>query len=50
MLKWLGGAFSEMDGHGQGSLMPPGMTLNLFVTTTDIHGYNRQLPIADPPA
>jgi patatin-related protein len=50
MLKWLGGAFSEMDGHGQGSLMPPGMTLNLYVTTTDIHGYNRQLPIADPPA
>ena len=50
MLKWLGGAFSEMDGHSQGSLMPPGLTLNLFVTTTDIHGYNRQLPIADPPA
>jgi patatin-related protein len=50
MLKWLGGAFSEMDGHSQGSLLPPGMTLNLYVTTTDIHGYNRQLPIADPPA
>ena len=50
MLKWLGGAFNDMDGHSQGSLMPPGMTLNLFVTTTDIHGYNRQLPIADPPA
>src|SRR3954471_22252366 len=50
MLKWLNGAFSEMDGHSHGSLMPPGMTLNLFVTTTDIHGYNRQLPIADPPA
>ena len=29
--------------------MPPGLTLNLFVTTTDIHGYNRPLPIADPP-
>ncbi len=50
MLKWLGGAFSEMDGHGQGSLMPPGLALNLFVTTTDINGYNRQIPIADPPA
>ena len=50
MLKWLGGAFSEMDGHGQGTLMPPGLTLNLFVTTTDINGYNRQIPIADPVA
>ena len=50
MLKWLGGAFSEMDGHGQGSLMPPGLALNLFVTTTDINGYNRQIPIANPPA
>jgi patatin-related protein len=50
MLKWLGGAFSEMDGHGQGTLMPPGLALNLFVTTTDINGYNRQIPIADPPA
>ena len=50
MLKWLGGAFSEMDGHGQGTLMPPGLALNLFVTTTDINGYNRQIPISDPPA
>jgi patatin-related protein len=50
MLKWLGGAFSEMDGHGQGSLLPPGLALNLFVTTTDINGYNRQIPIADPAA
>jgi patatin-related protein len=50
MLKWLGGAFSEMDGHGQGTLMPPGLALNLFVTTTDINGYNRQVPIADPTA
>jgi patatin-related protein len=50
MLKWLGGAFSEMDGHGQGTLLPPGLALNLFVTTTDINGYNRQFPIADPAA
>jgi patatin-related protein len=50
MLKWLGGAFGEMDGKSNGSLMPPGLTLNLYVTTTDIHGYNRQLPIVDPPA
>jgi patatin-related protein len=50
MLKWLGGAFADMDGHVGGSLMPSGLTLNLFVTTTDINGYNRQIPIADPPA
>jgi patatin-related protein len=50
MLKWLGGAFNDMDGKRMGTLMPPGLSLNLFVTTTDIHGYNRQLPIADPPA
>jgi patatin-related protein len=49
MLKWLNGAFNDMDGHSHGSLMPPGTTLNLYVTTTDINGYNRQLPIADPP-
>jgi patatin-related protein len=50
MLNWLGTAFGDMDGTSKGSLMPPGLTLNLFVTTTDIHGYNRQLPIADPAA
>jgi patatin-related protein len=50
MLKWLGGAFSQMDDHIGGSLMPSGLALNLFVTTTDINGYNRQVPIADPPA
>jgi patatin-related protein len=50
MLRWLGGAFADMDGKQQGTLMPRGLTLNLFVTTTDIHGYNRQLPITDPPA
>jgi patatin-related protein len=50
MLKWLGGAFGEMDGKGQGTLMPPGLTMDLFVTTTDINGYTRQIPIADPPA
>ena len=50
MLTWLGGAFSQMDSHGQGTLLPPGLALNLFVTTTDINGYNRQIPIADPAA
>src|SRR3954465_8639062 len=50
MLKWINEAFSDMDGKAKGSLMPPGLTLNLFVTATDIHGYNRPLPVADPPA
>src|SRR3954454_4175790 len=45
MLKWLGGAFGDMDGKSKGTLMPPGLALNLFVTTTDINGYNRQIPI-----
>src|SRR3954471_3915497 len=50
MLKWINEAFSDMDGKAKGSLMPNGLTLNLFVTATDIHGYNRTLPVADPPA
>jgi len=50
MLKWLGGAFSDMDGKSKGTLMPEGLALNLFVTTTDINGYTRQVPISDPPA
>jgi len=50
MLAWLGTAFGDMDGKGRGTLMPPGLALNLFVTTSDINGYSRRLPIADPPA
>ena len=50
MLRWLGSAFEQMDTHSQGSLMPAGLLLNLFVTTTDIHGYNRTIPIKGPPA
>jgi patatin-related protein len=50
MLEWLGGAFADMDKKRNGTLMPPGLTLNLFVTTTDVNGYNRALPITDPPA
>lgn len=50
MLRWLGGAFSDMDGKGNGTLMPPGLALNLFVTTTDINGYTRKIPIQDPAA
>jgi predicted acylesterase/phospholipase RssA len=48
MLRWLGGAFADMDGKSSGTLLPPGLPLNLFVTTTDINGYTRQIPIADP--
>jgi patatin-related protein len=50
MLAWLGTAFGDMDGKSAGSLMPPGLALNLFVTTTDINGYSRTLPVNDPPA
>ena len=48
MLRWLGGAFAEMDGKGDGTLLPRGVALKLFVTTTDINGYTRQIPISDP--
>src|SRR4051794_14379962 len=48
MLRWLGGAFADMDGKSAGTLLPPGLTLNLYVTTTDINGYTRRIPIADP--
>jgi len=37
-----------MDGKSAGTLLPPGLTLNLYVTTTDINGYTRRIPIADP--
>ena len=50
MLKWINEALQRHGRQGKGSLMPPGLTLNLFVTATDIHGYNRPLPVADPPA
>lgn len=31
------------------SLLPAGLTLDLFVTVTDFYGYQRLLPIHDPP-
>jgi len=49
ILGWLQAALDTMDGSAQGSLMPPGLTLDLFVTTTDLYGYNRPIPIKDPP-
>jgi patatin-related protein len=48
-------ALSQMDaqeppgGEADRSLMPDGTTLDLLVTTTDFHGYNRQAVIWDPP-
>ena len=48
MLRWLGGAFADMDGKSAGTLLPPGLALNLYVTATDINGYTRRIPIADP--
>src|SRR3954452_23469419 len=50
MLKWINEAFSDMDGKAKGSLMPNGLTLNLFGTETDLHGYTRPPRVADPPA
>lgn len=50
MLGWLRQAFEEMDRESRGTLLPQGLMLNLFVTTTDMHGLNRRIPIADPPA
>lgn len=46
---WLYEALEAMDaGGGDGSLMPPGHELELFVTMTDFHGYRRQVPTQDP--
>lgn len=50
MLGWVTTALDEMDDGSQGSLLPAGLVLNLFVTTTDFYGYNRRIPIAGPPA
>ena len=48
MLGWIGTTFAEMDKKRRDTLMPAGLMLQLFVTTTDIHGYTRGIPIADP--
>lgn len=50
---WLYDALATMDasapaGQEAGSLMPPGHSLQLFVTMTDFYGYDRQIVISDP--
>jgi patatin-related protein len=55
MARWLFEALELMDaapddGAGLGSLMPRGHELELFVTATDFHGYNRAAPAASPPS
>ena len=53
MSRWIYGALRDMDGGGSEpadlqTLMPPGHLLELFVTTTDFYGYDRDLIIGDP--
>ena len=53
MSRWIYGALRDMDGGGSQpaelqTLMPPGHLLELFVTTTDFYGYDRDLMIGDP--
>jgi patatin-related protein len=53
MSRWIYGALRDMDGGGSDpadlqTLMPPGHLLELFVTTTDFYGYDRDLIIGDP--
>jgi len=54
MASWLYEALEGMDAEGSEpedlpSLMPDGGLLELFVTITDFYGYDRQVPITDPP-
>jgi patatin-related protein len=58
MLRWLHDALKEMDrapvpplpqDGRAASLMPDGHPLQLFVTTTDYHGYRQELTLSDPP-
>ena len=37
------------EGEGEGSLLPTGMRLELFVTLTDFYGYQQLIQIHDPP-
>jgi patatin-related protein len=53
MSRWIYGALRDMDRDGSHpadlqTLMPPGHLLELFVTTTDFYGYDRDLMIGDP--
>ncbi|MEZ5099871.1 MAG: patatin-like protein [Thermoleophilia bacterium] len=52
--QWHYDALVAMDAAGSpavspGSLVPSGHRLDLFVTVTDFHGYDRHVPIDDPP-
>ena len=48
---WYVEALEQMDGHpyvhGVDTLMPDDHDLELFVTTTDFYGYDRDIPLAD---
>lgn len=52
--QWHYDALVAMDAAGSppaspGSLVPVGHRLDLFVTVTDFHGYDRHVPVDDPP-
>jgi patatin-related protein len=52
MSRWLYEALTPMNAARSTwaeTLMPEETTLDLLVTTTDCYGYDRQIPIADPP-
>jgi patatin-related protein len=54
MAQWIYRALVDMDDEGARpaeleTLMPRNHVLELFVTTTDFHGYDRDLMLADPP-
>ena len=54
MSRWLYDALAGMDEGGSTpaevtTLMPEGHLLELFVTVTDFYGYDRQVPIYQPP-
>jgi patatin-related protein len=44
MSRLLLGALQQMDDAGGTTLVPPGGTLELFVTTTDLHGFETLVP------
>ena len=50
--QWMYQALRDMDEPGAAgeleTLMPPRHALELFVTTTDFNGYDRDLMLADP--
>lgn len=48
---WLLEAFDAMDRHApaNGSLLPEGHPLDLFVSVTDFHGHTNRIPLHTPP-